>query len=75
MSGQTTIEFAERRTFTSKGNYLPKAFYDFRQSKILKNLEYIFGTRNFFRMFFPNFKILEHEGVDWENYISNSTEL
>ncbi len=76
MSGQTTIEFAERRTFSGQKELIQNQniSYDFRQAKISQNLEYIFGTKSFFKIFFCglNCKTLDHEGADWDDYIIKS---
>jgi len=74
MSGQTAIEFWERRTqakLKAMGRKeLGDKICDFRQDKVTKNLEYIFGTSNVFKMFLPSVRYLEHEGVEWEKYIN-----
>jgi len=74
MTGQTTIEFAERKAFSSHKELIQNNFYNFRQTKVSQNLEYIFGTKSFFKIFFysVNCKTLDHEGVDWDDYIIKS---
>ena len=72
ISGQTAIEFWGRRNQqkSKETGILNDKICDFRQESIRANLEYIFGTKNYFKMFLPSFRYLEHEGVEWEKYIN-----
>ncbi len=42
---------------------------DFRQTPQIKNLEYVFGTKSYFRMLLPSIRKLSHQGINWEEYI------
>lgn len=70
ITGQTTIEFWMRRPQDRARDDFSSRISDFRQPSKLRNLEYIFGTTNVFKMFLPSMKKLKHDGINWESYIN-----
>jgi len=73
ITGQSTIEFWVKRPSEAllKRGYQDTSISDFRQASKVKNLEYVFGTRNIFKMMLPSIRKIQHEGINWENYINH----
>jgi len=71
ITGQTTIEFWMRREQNDPNQIsdIDNRIVDFRQDPQIKNLEYVFGTRNYLKIFLPSIRKLSHQGINWEDYI------
>jgi len=71
ITGQSAIEYWMQRPSEElkKRGFKDYSINDFRQSP-KKNLEYVFGTTNVWRMLLPSTRRLEHEGINWEKYIN-----